>query len=171
MDPDLRREAYYESRFLARAKDDPSFDPDVSRLLISLIQAHDRLERQFSTALAQVDLTLASFNVLAILQDRGEVPLKELGSLLLKTPANITGLIDGLARRGLVERRPHSQDRRIKLAVLLPPGKELIDEIFPRYHRFCKCMMGGLEQAERIQLTSLLKRLAHSVCEADEAQL
>jgi len=43
--------------------------------------------------------------------------------------SNITGLVDRLTERGLVERRAAEGDRRIKLVALTQAGRELRDEL------------------------------------------
>jgi DNA-binding MarR family transcriptional regulator len=46
--------------------------------------------------------------------------------------SNITGIVDRLTERGLVERRAAEGDRRIKLVALTKVGRELKDELARR---------------------------------------
>jgi MarR family transcriptional regulator, organic hydroperoxide resistance regulator len=46
--------------------------------------------------------------------------------------SNITGIVDRLAERGLVERRAAEGDRRVKLVALTQAGEELRDELARR---------------------------------------
>jgi DNA-binding MarR family transcriptional regulator len=46
--------------------------------------------------------------------------------------SNITGIVDRLEERGLVERRAAENDRRVKLIVLTPDGKQLREELNAR---------------------------------------
>ena len=46
--------------------------------------------------------------------------------------SNITGIVDRLTERGLVERRAAEGDRRIKLVALTDAGRELHDELARR---------------------------------------
>jgi DNA-binding MarR family transcriptional regulator len=43
--------------------------------------------------------------------------------------SNVTGIVDRLEERGLVERRSADHDRRVKLIALTPQGKELREEL------------------------------------------
>lgn len=165
MTPEDFREAHYEERLECLAQRIPDFHPEVPRALLALAQSYDRLDRSLNCALGAVDLSLAGFNVLTILDHRRAVPLKELSTLLLRSPANITGLVDSLVRRGLVKRSPHPEDRRVKLAVLLPAGKALLDDLFPRYHCMTRRLVADLSQAELRQLTELLGKLRRSIRE------
>jgi DNA-binding MarR family transcriptional regulator len=63
------------------------------------------------------------------------VPMNALAECLHNDPSNITGLVDRLERKGLVERMAHPTDRRVKTLALIDDGRavrgrlrELIDE-------------------------------------------
>jgi DNA-binding MarR family transcriptional regulator len=63
------------------------------------------------------------------------MPMSELAALLTVDPPNLTPVVDDLERAGLVERRPHPTDRRVKLVVATPAGTALAhtaDEILAR---------------------------------------
>jgi DNA-binding MarR family transcriptional regulator len=51
--------------------------------------------------------------------------LRALAGQLLADPPYVTLLVDDLERRGLVERRPHPEDRRAKLVSLTPAFRAL----------------------------------------------
>ncbi len=52
-------------------------------------------------------------------------PMHELAAQLCCDPSNVTGLIDRLEARHLVERTPGSADRRVKMLSLTSEGKAL----------------------------------------------
>jgi DNA-binding MarR family transcriptional regulator len=62
-------------------------------------------------------------------------------------PSNISVIVDRLAERGLVERRPDPRDRRVKLIAATPAGSELA-------HRCCEqrewlgAALAGLSEPE-----------------------
>lgn len=56
-------------------------------------------------------------------------PMGELASQLQCDNSNITGIVDRLSDRGLVERRPSPGDRRVKLVALTDEGRELRSEL------------------------------------------
>ena len=61
--------------------------------------------------------------------------MRELAGLLGMDPPNLTTVVDGLERSGLVRREGHPTDRRIRLVVATPEGAELArraDEILDR---------------------------------------
>src|SRR5918994_5784897 len=56
-------------------------------------------------------------------------PMGELAKFLACDNSNVTGIVDRLEERGLVERRSADHDRRVKLIALTPQGKELREEL------------------------------------------
>jgi DNA-binding MarR family transcriptional regulator len=58
--------------------------------------------------------------------DPGEpVPMRALASALHCDSSNVTGLVDGLAALGLVERREAEHDRRVRMLVVTERGAEV----------------------------------------------
>jgi DNA-binding MarR family transcriptional regulator len=60
------------------------------------------------------------------------LPMTELASRLHCDNSNVTGLVDRLEARGLVARRPHERDRRVKQLVLTEAGALLRDSVRAR---------------------------------------
>jgi long-chain acyl-CoA synthetase len=69
------------------------------------------LSKTIEVALAEVDLTLPQYRVLAILADGSEAA-SGLAERLAVRPPSVTAVIDGLVTRGLVDRRQEDSDRR-----------------------------------------------------------
>ena len=60
------------------------------------------------------------------------LPMHELATRLRCDNSNVTGIVDRLEQRGLVERRPFDQDRRVKHIVLTAHGEEIRDGVRER---------------------------------------
>lgn len=73
----------------------------------------------------QFDLTGPQSSVLRTLINTGPISSAELSRKLYVTPANITGIIDRLEKKGLVERIRKQGDRRIALITLTESGANL----------------------------------------------
>lgn len=80
--------------------------------------------RRFLALASELDLHPAQMGALAQMEPDRPMPMSELAALLHCDNSNITGIIDRLEARGLVERRPYDQDRRVKHVVLTPLGIE-----------------------------------------------
>ena len=61
----------------------------------------------------------------ALLSVDGSTSMRELADRLGRHPSNITGIVDRLTARGLVERRNDDADRRIRRIALTPVGESL----------------------------------------------
>lgn len=158
MSDDLR-EDFYRARIERLAREQKDFCPDVTWAVLTLSALHDALSKTMNSRLAEYDLSIASFNVMAILDERGATPLNEIGTLLIKTAANVTGLVDGLAKRGLVRRVPHPEDRRVKRAELSSAGRDLLGTVLPRHHASTRELFRVLSREELGTLTDLMRRL------------
>jgi len=112
--------------------------------------------RRFLIAAAEFDLHPAQAG--ALLQLESPLPMTELAALLACDNSNVTGLIDRLEGRGLVARRPSSQDRRVKHVVLTEAGRRLRDRMVARVGR----PTPGFERLssdEQRQLGDLLRKV------------
>ena len=86
-----------------------------------------RLSRIVENALGDDDLSLSQYRLLAFLA-QGDWAASALADKLDVSRPSITGLVDGLVKRGLVERRPSTDDRRRIDHVLTPAGKAALAE-------------------------------------------
>lgn len=92
-----------------------------------VFQVAGLLRGGFDTAAAELGLPPAQALLLVNLS--GAVPMRELAERLACEPSNVTGIVDGLERRGLVTRRPDPADRRVKRVVLTEEGERRREEL------------------------------------------
>jgi DNA-binding MarR family transcriptional regulator len=121
--------------------------------LIRLLFTADTIWNLSRTFFARWKLSPSQFNVINLLHDLpAGLSQTALGRQLLMHRSNLTGLVDNLVRRGLVERRAVPDDRRAYRVVLTASGTKLIGEILPHYYRGAELALGGLtpEQATRL---------------------
>ncbi|MER5856746.1 MarR family winged helix-turn-helix transcriptional regulator [Streptomyces sp. NPDC059688] len=86
------------------------------------------------------------------------LPMRKLAHKLKCEPSNVTGIVDRLETRGLVERRPDPADRRVKLAVATDDGLRVARELREGL-RFAREPLAGLSADERRSLRDLLRRM------------
>jgi MarR family transcriptional regulator, negative regulator of the multidrug operon emrRAB len=75
------------------------------------------------------------------------------------TRATISGLLDGLEKDGMIERRPDSEDRRLIRVNLTAAGKSFLEKILPGYTRWLSTIVEPLDAEERRQLVNLLEKI------------
>jgi len=90
----------------------------------------------------------------------------ELTTALVCENSNLTGIIDRLERRGLVERRPSPTDRRVRVLELTPAGVELRMTIIRRVAEPA-AGFDALDDDDAAMLASLLADVAREVVAAD----
>lgn len=116
-------------------------------------------------------LTVPQFAILNHATSEG-IPLSEISTRMLCDNSNLTGIVDRLISKGLVERRPDPQDRRVSLICLTPAGTEKLRSIRPRHHASISHRMRRLSRGQVQQLRDLLFELHQGLgngleCERD----
>lgn len=93
--------------------------------LFAVLHAAGRLENRVESKLSEVGLSLPKLAALYQLTQAGEsLPLGQLADRLACVKSNVTQLVDRLEADGLVSREADTSDRRSRLAVLTPAGRE-----------------------------------------------
>lgn len=114
-------------------------------------------------------LTATQFGVLEAILHKGPQTHRDLGRRVLTSAANITDVIDKLARRGLVVRRRSPDDRRQVRVDLTECGRDLIQELFPRHAQDIAAAMAGLGSAQLLALGDLLRTLGMAAAPGTKA--
>ena len=71
----------------------------------------------------------------------------------------MTGVLDSLAKRGLIRREPHPTDRRMVLVHLTKAGARMAEKVRRTVHRAEAQWIDSLGESERAQLTQLLGKV------------
>ncbi|GHG15513.1 MarR family transcriptional regulator [Streptomyces hydrogenans] len=116
-----------------------------------------RYHQEYEEAAAAHALTGAQARVLGLLALE-PTPMRKIAEKLKCEPSNVTGIIDRLESRGLVERRPDPADRRVKLAAPTDEGRDTARRLRDALH-FAREPLGGLTDVERTLLRDLLRRM------------
>lgn len=135
-------------------------DPRYTALL-ALLRAADTIWNASHALFARWDLSPSQFNVLNLLGDRPDgLTQTELGRALIMHRSNVTGLVNRLERRGLLERREAAGDRRAWRVCLTAAGRRLWQEIHPHYRAAAAQVWGRLPAARVRELTRTFETLA-----------
>ena len=125
-----------------------------------LVQLGLLLARQFGERLAPLGLEPRHAGMLTRLAAHEGLSQQALGELIGLNPTRMVFLVDELQQRGLVERRRNTADRRSYELYLTSQGRDMLRQIQASGSRHQDEIGASLTQAERIQLASLLRRLA-----------
>ena len=159
-----KRGKYYEERVRKSARFEEFHLPSVE-LLLNLIYTYDVLETRLSRVLGTYCLSLSGFNILMILNSMNPdgCQLHELGELLLVSRANVTGLVDSLEQKGMVERCLDQRDRRVRLARITTAGVEFLESMLPHYYVEVRKLLSGFDDADKSTLSDLLAKLRATI--------
>ena len=134
------------------------------------IDAYDRLQRAASRAALRVDdalqqhgLGASQFGVLHALVERGPVHQQELATLLGRSKAQMTAIIDVLEQRALVRRERQSGDKRFIFVHLTEAGSELHARVTPSRDSAIVELMSELSGDQRARLARLCRRLLRTL--------
>jgi DNA-binding MarR family transcriptional regulator len=116
-----------------------------------------RYHEDYEDAAAEHSLTGAQARLLSLLSLE-PLPMRKLAQKLKCEPSNVTGIVDRLESRGLVERRPDPADRRVKLAAATQEGRRVAKDLRESL-RFAREPLAGLGREERLALRGLLRRM------------
>src|SRR5712691_5199479 len=93
---------------------------EIVRLVLELSKT---LVSHYQARLAELHLTSPQAMLLHQLDD--PLPMNEVAGKLHCDPSNVTGIVDRLEGRGLIERQHLTKDRRVKHLALTPQGRRL----------------------------------------------
>jgi len=95
-------------------------------------QLLQHLGRDVHAAAGEVDLTPMQAMLLDRLEDGVPSPMSDLARQLHCDKSNLTGLVDGLERRGLVQRTTPPNDRRVRALVTTEQGRAVRQRLSTR---------------------------------------
>lgn len=84
---------------------------------------------------------------------------KEIGDITLITKGTLTGVVDRLEEKGLVERWSVEGDGRKTIVALTRRGQRVFEREFPRHVEFLKTRFDKLGAGERKEATQLLAKI------------
>ena len=141
---------------------------DVSSLAVvgRVLQLAQLLERHREAVLADFNLTLWSFDMLATLRRQGspyQLKPTALYKYLMLSSGAMTNRIDRLEKDGLVTRLRDPDDRRSVIVQLSEAGVAQIDAAMPVLFEQERQFLSGLNQTETTALVESLRQLLATV--------
>jgi MarR family transcriptional regulator, organic hydroperoxide resistance regulator len=113
--------------------------------------------RRFMALASEYELSPPQLGALKALDPDNPLAMSELAGVLGCDNSNVTGIVDRLEHRGLVERRPADHDRRVKLLALTAEGLALRDTLAGRLYAPPE-ELAGLSGADQRALRDILQR-------------
>jgi MarR family transcriptional regulator, organic hydroperoxide resistance regulator len=126
---------------------------------LQMIRTFWTLQSKVEDSLKKHKLTLAQFDLLAMLLGLEGLNQQELADKLAVTKGNMVGLVNRLSRRGFVRRVPSRKGRRANVIRLTAAGRKLVTAALPDHLHLVSAMLSPLTSSEQEKLRTLLRRL------------
>ena len=145
-------------------------DPYLS-LLRPLVEAYLAFYRTGSRHIESLGLTPSQFDVIAELGDTDGLTCADLSSATLVTKGTLTGVLDRLEKKGIIQRETLAGDRRAIKVRLTSKGDALFRKVFPTHAEFLRpYFKGALSPVEVKNMKPILVRLRKSFENHEQAQ-
>jgi MarR family 2-MHQ and catechol resistance regulon transcriptional repressor len=136
-------------------------DPLAHRALQALLRAEATVRKRLALELEREGVSPAGFSALVVLTTAGgKLELKTLRRRLGWSKANATEVTSTLSGRGFVTRVRAPEDRRVVVVELEPPGRQLVERLFPAHSERVTAAFGNLDETEKRTFSELCRKLA-----------
>lgn len=132
-------------------------------LLRELVRSYQAFENFSAPHIKSMNLTSPQFDVIATLANQAPMTCKTLGEKTLITKGTLTGILDRLEIKGIVERKANEEDGRSQKIMLTLSGLEIFEHAFPNHMRHLDKAFNQLSPQEMINLTNSLKQLRETM--------
>ncbi|OBF15136.1 MarR family transcriptional regulator [Mycobacterium sp. ACS4331] len=138
-------------------------DADQQRLWRAHLAMGERLRTAMHRQLQEAcGLTLADYDVLVALSERGSMRVNELGEALAWEQSRLSHQLRRMRDRGLVERQDSTDDRRGAFVTLTEAGREHLRTAAPSHAELVRSVVfEGMTADEVRALTAWTSRVLH----------
>jgi len=147
----------------AWVREHPGLDFSPLKILSRVTRLAKQLEKTRRASFATAGIETWEFDVLAALRRAGaphELSPKALLEQTYVSSGTMTNRIDGMVRRGLVERRTDPNDGRGVLVRMTVEGRDRVDAAISHLVDAEAELLAGLSKADQERLAALLRRLS-----------
>ena len=147
----------------------PGTDAEAIEVLLALLRTvrvhRTAVSRQLESLDLDLAMTGARYTLLMTLffSTENRLAQNEISRELNVSRTNITNLIDGLERDGLVERVPNPSDRRVSYAHLTQRGRNVCEKLMPTMADLMQDATRDFSPDEKEQLKAYLYRVQRNI--------
>lgn len=152
------------------ARDHPEIDPTAVEACYFLLRTGSDVLAAFDEGLARHHMSQSRFIVILLLNrlelkkgGPGGVSPSQLAEQAGVSRGTMTGLLDGLEREGLIERKLDNGDRRMLSIQMTEKGREVLARMCPDYYHRISGLMAELDEKDRKTLIALLTKVSQGI--------
>lgn len=135
----------------------------VVPVIRELARCYQAFQRASDANIRRMGLTPPQFDIVVTLGNTPGMSFKELGSRTLITKGTLTGVVDRLQARGLVERQASQTDGRSTRVMLTAEGERVFREVFEPHLAFLAPAFESLPECGRKELEKRLRQLREAL--------
>ncbi len=129
--------------------------------LRNLVSAYQSFERYSAPDVKAMGLTTTQFDVIATLGNQPPMTCKDLGEKTLVTKGTLTGVLERLEVKGILERKLNPEDARSQMIGLTKEGQALFERVFPMHLQQLEKAFSKLSEKELAEVTKSLQVINH----------
>jgi DNA-binding MarR family transcriptional regulator len=144
----------------------PGTDASPLRVIARLARLETLIAPHLRAAMARHGLNIGLFDVLAALRRKGEpyrATPSDLAISTMLTTGGMTGRVDHLEKKGLIERHPSKSDRRVMYVQLTRRGVDVVDRALEDLLEAERDLLAGLTRGQMDRLSADLADLEQSI--------
>ena len=126
-------------------------------LVKELVQAYQAFEAHSGSHIREMGLTMTQFDILATLGNQPPMTCKELGEKTLVSKGTMTGVLERLEAKGLIQKFLNVEDGRSYKIGLSKSGDKLFKKVFPEHVEYLGRAFGKLSKKELEQAVTVLR--------------
>jgi MarR family 2-MHQ and catechol resistance regulon transcriptional repressor len=137
----------------------PKVKRDNHELWRAFVNTYKTLHRAVDKNLEPVGMRTQEMRLLFTLKRLGDSPMSVLADEQVVTQASITGIVDDLEGRGMVERRRSTEDRRVVNVGITRKGRDALEHALVRHREYIDELMSDLTDNEAGELSAVMEKL------------
>jgi len=145
----------------------PTADSDIE-LWQSIRTIYRAVLNRLNARLRKERITFSQYSVLLALSRNGPMQMNKLGENMLVAPANVTGLVDRMEKKGYVRRTRGQRDRRLYVIEATDKGARVFKSISGRFRQYAGGLGSTLSQKELDAALLALRKVKAEVRESAE---
>ena len=132
-------------------------------LLREIVRSYQAFDNYSAPHIKSMNLTPSQFDVIATLANQPPMTCKTLGEKTLITKGTLTGILDRLEIKGMIERKANKDDARSQKIMLTLDGQAIFEQTFPAHMQHLEKAFNQLSPQQMTDLTNALKQLRVSM--------
>lgn len=149
--------------------------PESDRMAQDILRALRRITRSMDVSSRRLmnkrGLSIPQLLCLQYLREQGPLTSGALAKAMSLSPPTVTGILDRLELRGLVNRERRPEDKRRVLVALTPAGRALVNSAPSSFEKQLGTALAELNRHDRAAIHDALARLEQMISNPAEDKL